>query len=242
MHHLSVFNNILPNIHRAEEIARWELALGERLADPTCIHTAHFDIAVALMLQGRVHAARNHFETVVDWYDPARHRTLSYEYGMSLGVASLMWLSMTLWLLGHPDAASNRGREAVEMAEALDHPFSNCVARQVAGSFVHGLRCEHGAGLAQAEASLEVATEHTLGYHQAVGAMHCAWHRLELSESGEDIEELVTALEDYVSTGSRVFETHFHVQIADALRRAERYEEAWKLLEETEACIDPRGE
>ena len=59
-----------------------------------------------------------------DLYNPEEHHGLAYLYGEDPGVACLSRAANMLWLLGYPDQALVKNQEAIELSQALTHPFS----------------------------------------------------------------------------------------------------------------------
>ena len=64
--------------------------------------------------------------------------------GQDPGVACLIYVAWTLWLLGYPDQALKRSHEAVTLAQELSHPHSLAWALNGAAMF-HQLRRERQA-------------------------------------------------------------------------------------------------
>jgi class 3 adenylate cyclase len=54
----------------------------------------------------------------------AQHRVHAFRYGQGSGVACRAYVAVTLWWLGYPEQALQRGHEAVTLARELAHPFS----------------------------------------------------------------------------------------------------------------------
>jgi hypothetical protein len=49
-----------------------------------------------------------------------------FDQGQGVGLHCINWLSWTLWMLGFPDEALKRSRQALRLAG--DHPYSHCQA------------------------------------------------------------------------------------------------------------------
>ena len=61
-------------------------------------------------------------------YDRKRHSTLTDLYGQDPAVVCLAFGAVALWLLGYPDQAVRRSREAVALGEELRQPSTLALA------------------------------------------------------------------------------------------------------------------
>ena len=91
-------------------------------------------------------------------------------------VASLAWLSFTLWLLGYPDQAQQQNRAALTLAHELGHSLTLGSALAWA-AFFHRLRGEGQATYEQAEAAVRLSTEQGLPFRVAMGTILRGWAR-----------------------------------------------------------------
>ena len=57
---------------------------------------------------------RTHLEQAIAYYDPREHRTHAFLYGgHDPCVCCLSYAAQSLWMLGYPEQALQRGREAL---------------------------------------------------------------------------------------------------------------------------------
>jgi predicted ATPase len=117
---------------------------------------------------GEFTLARPHFEQCLTLYDPQQHRSLAFQYAQDPGMASLCHFALTLWLLGYPDQALEKIRNALALARALSHPHSLVYALTNAVD-VHHFRREEPAAQEIAEEAMALATEHRFGLYIARG-------------------------------------------------------------------------
>jgi len=71
---------------------------------------------------GKLEEALFNLEKMVNFYDPHVHGEFHKSFGMDAGVASCLWSSWTLWMLGFPEKALNRGQQAVDLGFFLNDP------------------------------------------------------------------------------------------------------------------------
>jgi predicted ATPase len=57
-------------------------------------------------------------------YDRQRHRALAFQFGQDPCVSCHCFDAMTLWILGYPDQAEKKAREAIRLARELEYPFT----------------------------------------------------------------------------------------------------------------------
>jgi predicted ATPase/class 3 adenylate cyclase len=134
---------------RAEYQTAWELAeqllsLAQRLQEPDLLLQAHHALGLTLFYFGALARARAHLGQSTALYDPQQHRSHAFRYGYDPAVASRMYGALTLWLLGYPDQALERGHDALTLAQELMHPFSLAFALHFA-AMLHELRREEQA-------------------------------------------------------------------------------------------------
>ena len=93
-------------------------------AEPKTAGQAHFVVAGILTSLGRPEEALDHFERCRE----LSRGSVSLLQGTLPEVHGLAFSSHALWLLGNPEQAIARCREAVELAKSADHPYSLAVA------------------------------------------------------------------------------------------------------------------
>jgi predicted ATPase len=81
----------------------------------------HRLVGAAAMFHGEHSVGRIHTEQALAEFDPDKHASLASGYGQDLGAAILSYLTLSLCLLGYPDQAVVRGREALARARAVEH-------------------------------------------------------------------------------------------------------------------------
>jgi DNA-binding SARP family transcriptional activator/tetratricopeptide (TPR) repeat protein len=96
---------------------------------------AHFAFAGSTLSMGRPEEAVHHFELAARLTRGAP--TLSV--GTQPEVHATAWAAHAHWLLGHDDAALSSCREAIELARAIEHPYSLAVALAY-GGVTHQMR------------------------------------------------------------------------------------------------------
>jgi predicted ATPase len=127
-----------------------------------------------LLFMGAFASARPHLEQCLALYDPQPHRSLALQYAQDPGMAGGCHLAWTLWMLGYPDQALEKNREAVALARNLSHPHSLAYALGNAIR-VHQFRGEGPVVQELHEELMSLATEHRFAFHLAAGTVQQGW-------------------------------------------------------------------
>lgn len=108
----------------ARELGEQLLTLAQNLRDTDLLARAHLLHGEDLHFLGEFSQAREHAEQGVALYDSQQHYSHSFLYGTDTGVSGLSLTASVLWVLGYPDKALQKSREALSLAQKLSHPAS----------------------------------------------------------------------------------------------------------------------
>jgi predicted ATPase/DNA-binding winged helix-turn-helix (wHTH) protein len=165
-----------PALAASDVAARLE-AMAEATGEPAIALAAHNASGLVSFYEGDFEAALAHLERGIELYDPAAHspnRSPAFRGGLDPGLSCLCHAAWALWILGHPDRASARMREALALARSLDHPFTLSHACRFAATF-HLCRGERDAVREHVDATLALSAEHGLRVFLAVARFHHGW-------------------------------------------------------------------
>jgi len=116
-----VANLVAFNGDAARGLAAHFLALAEKESESGPRMMGHRLMGLSLLHTGDVLEARAHLDRAIALYDPAKHRPLASRFGQDVGAASLAWRSLSLWLLGYPEAARADADRAIRVARESGH-------------------------------------------------------------------------------------------------------------------------
>src|SRR5262249_49874486 len=125
-----------------------------------------------------------------------------------------------LWLLGYPDRALDRVREAHVLARQLAAPFSLGVALLHVAT-VYNLRREWPACQEQAEAAIALAREHDLATVLVLAAITRGIAPTKQGRQEEGITQAREGMAAYRASGSQQASTRILASLAEALGQAE---------------------
>jgi tetratricopeptide (TPR) repeat protein len=158
------------------------VTLATRLAEPDLVADAIFLSSRGEFLRGRFAEAREGFTRVRALVSQPREVVVS-----ATGLFGLLE-----WLTGYPDAALRRGRESLELAEALGEPFA--LAQALCSlAFLHTWRREPAPALKCGQRALNLANDVPLAMWQSrAGAIvHWATSALNPATSELHVDQLL---------------------------------------------------
>src|SRR5262249_17542969 len=109
---LWLFHKARSELARAWAMAEDLFRLAQQPGDSALLLQSHQALAVTSLCRGEPAATREHMERGIALYDPGRHSGQTLLFGQDPGSACLAFGALALWLLGFPDQARARMREA----------------------------------------------------------------------------------------------------------------------------------
>jgi predicted ATPase len=238
---LWLIHKVRSELSQARAQADQLFAHAQRVADPALILQAHQALAVTSLCLGQPAATRGHMEQGTALYDRQRHRGHTFVYGQDPGVACLAFGGVALWLLGYPDQAVQRSREAVALGKDLGHPSTLALALHFE-AMLRQYRREGSAVQQSADAATAIATEHGFSFWRAGGLSLRGWALADQGALAEGVAQLRQGLAAWVATGSETYRTYFLALLAEALGRQGEAEEGLAVLAEAQALAETTDE
>ena len=140
------------------ELAEQLVAMAEKQGAIVPLMIGHRAMGISLLSTGHIWERRAHFDRSIALYEPAEHRPLATRFGQDARVAALSFRSVTLWLLGHPDAALADTKHALMDAREMGQAATLMYAL-VYASMCHILRGSYVEANAQLEEVIALAEE-----------------------------------------------------------------------------------
>ncbi|HZI08512.1 MAG TPA: protein kinase, partial [Archangium sp.] len=222
------------------ELGRQLLAQAERTQEPVMLMLAYRALGTSLMLLGELVACREHMERGLLLYDREKHGMLALRFGQDPGVTNGLYLSWSLWFLGHVDQSVVAARKALALARSLEHPLSIAFALNYLAA-VHNYRGEHATAQALAEEAGVISSEHRLALWLAMSKIQRGWAAL-ATAPGEGVALLEEGISGWQQTGAGSGLTYFLYVLGWGQRRAGQLHAAMKTLERAEAIMRTQGE
>jgi predicted ATPase len=238
---LQTFHAVRAELPMAAALAEELLLLAQRQHDPTLLVFAHLSLGSTLFHTGAFVQAREHLEQGMALNIPPREHAPAFLYGHGAGVVCISWLALTLWLLGYPEQAQQRGHEALTRAQQLAQPFGLAFAVNWV-AWLHQWRREPQVTQAQAEAAMALCTEHGFAQLLALGRMLQGWALAAQHQREDGIASIHRGLDAYRATGAAVGRPQYLALLAEAQGQGEQAEAGLAGLTEALTVVEQTGE
>jgi predicted ATPase/class 3 adenylate cyclase len=233
---LARMHDIRGELNVGRELGEQLLTLAERVQDPALVLEAHHELWANLFDLGELSPALTHTERGIELYNPQQHRRHAFLYGgHDPGVCGLRHAAMMLWLLGYPDYALRRSREALALARELSHPFSLGFALYYS-AWVHQQRGERQAVEERIEATITLATEQGLTRWALQAAVLKGWLLAQQGKGQEGILQLCQG-----ATVAVREQSHYAALLAEAYGKEGQTKEGLRVITEELARVHITG-
>ena len=192
---LRSFYVIRGELNKAHQLAQSLLDLATALDDPGFLLEAHVGLASSEFFAGNHQASHQHALQGIALYEKDTHAGHAALYGLDPGVFCYARAGQTLWPIGFPDQALDYEKQAVDLAETLDHPYSLVFA-------IHNLtlvllyRRDGEAALESAKRGKSLALKHGFSFLSAWAFHLTAWAFAMMGDSDNarlEIERAIAA-------------------------------------------------
>ncbi len=228
-------------LRTSRELAEQIMSLAQNVQDHGLLLEAHRAMGATLFSLGEIAQSQAHLERAVARYNPQKHHSHAFLYGVDPGVYSLSFSAHALWLLGYPDQALKRMQEAITLARSLSHPFSLAFALNM-GSRIHQYRRELPAVQELTEALIALANEQGFQVFQADATVMRGWVMAEQEQVAEGIAQMRQGLAALRTTGIELNRTYFLTLLIEACGKAGQIEEGVITLAEALDTVNNNGE
>ncbi len=234
------FYNVRARLRPARELAEQLLSLAQSQHDPVLLMQAHSTYGQLMFSLGELPAARTHLEQGLALYQRQPYR--SGLYALNPGVFCLSYAALTLWLLGYPDQALQRGLEAVRLSRDPLHPYSLVWALYWT-VILYQLRREPPEAQACLEDAMHVTAEQGFASIQdAKGTIQQGWMLTQRGQSAAGIAQMHQGLIDYRASDSEIRRPYYLALLAAACSEMGSPEEGLAALAEALDLIAESGE
>jgi class 3 adenylate cyclase/predicted ATPase len=220
---LEIYHLVRGAMPTARDFGEQLLHQAERQQDPALLIGARHALGQALFCLGDLAGARAQVEQGIALYDPEHHLFANWPGGHP-GEQCYLYDAFTLWMLGHPEQAMQRGEEALTLVKGLSNPLSVASAFALV-ALVHVLRREPRAALQRAQAAMEIAGEQRNAFYLELGRVVRGWALAVQNQGQEGITELQDGAATFRDTGARLFLPCLLALQAETLGRAGRNDE-----------------
>jgi class 3 adenylate cyclase/predicted ATPase len=225
-------------VRRAYEFAEQLLPMAQKASDSALVLQVWHALGSSSYWLGNFLQAKKYFENVIALYDPEYHGQVMFRYdGVDTKVRSLSYTSFTLWQLGYPDQALNRGREAIAHAQHLSNSFSLAFAHSL---FATTLQFRREARAIQELAEREIAfcTENGFAQLLAYATTARGWAMATQERHEEGIIQVQEGLAAIRTAGAELLRPYNLCCLAEALLESGRLDGVSDALNEALFAAD----
>jgi DNA-binding SARP family transcriptional activator len=227
---LSSYYALCGDIRAGLDIGGRLMNIANETGDDTQLVIAHNNRGINLLFTGEFAAYQEHAQALLSLYDGERHRDLVSVMGYDPKVATLSQ-SIGLWMLGYPDQALTRVRQAAAWADALQHPFSQMYARFFL-AYIHLLRRAPTPVLENAEALVSLANQHQNSFWFAQGLIVKGWAAAQMGQPTQGLQLLLQGFSIIRGTGSAFVLCSSAAWLCEVCGMAGKVEDGLSALEE----------
>ncbi len=236
------FHIVRGDLRVCTELADEAMVFGERLDDPGILMEALFLKALTRLYRGDFAGARDCCERAIAEFDD-RERTAFWAglVGEDAGVTHRCYLALALWHLGLPGKALQLNDEMLELARAINHPFSlEYALHHTAWLYQH---CRLGIPMqAAGDEQIRIATEQGFLFWHASGTLYVAGGLLLQGRLEQGLRLLQEGLEAYRATGAELALPYYLSILTDGCTQTGRFAEARAALNEALTLVEKNDE
>jgi DNA-binding winged helix-turn-helix (wHTH) protein/predicted ATPase len=226
---LIVVSLVRAELHQTRTLAREMLRLAKKRRNRVFQMAAHMELGGTALLLARPTEARSHFDQANALYEPRLHRSYVSAFGADLGLLSRIWATHRLWQDGFPERARAGAEEALRLARALSHPFSEVITLAYA-AMLHQFRRDAEEVERLCEATIAHSTEHGFSYYLAWAEVLRGWSRVTRSPaSGQDVSDMRRAI-DVLGESAGVRLPYYRGLLAEVYGRIGRVDDGLEAL------------
>ena len=223
------------------EVVAQLLALAEKQRATASLMIAHRPAGIYLLCTGDLAQGRAHLDDAIALYDPVEHRQLATRVGQDPRVAALCYRSITLWLLGYPEAATLDAHEALRDAREISHA-ATLIYALIITSFNHALCGSYAAAIAQLDEAVALAEEKGALFWKTTGTVLKGCVLAVTGKASDAVQIITSAVTAFRSTGATVWMPSYLSYLARAHTGLGGYENAWRCIDEAMAMIETSKE
>ena len=236
-----LFELVRSNHQDAKDVADELLERAQHVEDAEPRIAGHTALGVSLVHTGRQSLARQHFEQAIALHDLEKHLPLAFRYSVELGTVANAYCAWSLWLLGYPDQALDRGKQTLALLEQIKHPYTQSRALYW-NAVLHQFRREWPIVHDRAAAAMKSADEHRFALVLAAGQIMQGAALAARGQRAAGSKQIRDGLDAYRATGA-LFQRSSHIaMLAEALGAAGLHEEGLEALQDAANLAETSGE
>ena len=212
----------------AEETRR----ASQNMADQALELAWHRVAGLNAMHFGEIVEARSAFETILQIYDPSRHRPPPVHYIHDPKFYAVAYLPVIYWILGYPEQARIGQAKAFEYASELNQATLTAHVRIYCGAGLGELLFDTATVGSHADAIVDLAEQHDLRYFRLSGLILRGWAAARRGVGEEGLELMRRSATERLAMGVSWYQIRYLCMLAEASLRLDNREECSSALAE----------
>jgi predicted ATPase len=238
---LWAFYVVLDNQKVARELAEQCLRLAQESEQVAYLIEGHTALGYSLYYAGELEASQTMLEHGVTLYELHHDHAAPLLTPQDPGVACLSLLSWVLWLRGYPAQSLRRSRDAIALAQRLEHPFHTGFAHSYS-AMLHVFRREPQLIEDYGRSTVRIGTEHALDVWSTIGIPYIGIAKVLQGETAEGIDILTQSLATWRAVGIELNRPCLLGTLTEAYRAVNQRENAMEAVDEALAHAERHGE
>jgi predicted ATPase/class 3 adenylate cyclase len=233
---LARVHDVRGQLNVGRELGEQLLQIAQRAQEPGLLLEARHELWSNLSVLGELKSALTHIDEGFALYDPQKHRQHAFLYGgHDPGVCCGFHAADVLWLLGYPDRALQRSRDALALARELDYPSTLDTALSFTAWFDYH-RGDGEAVRARVEEGIALAAEQGFSRARTQVTFLQGWLLVEQGHQAAGIAQM-----SKVREGSVRWNGPYAALMADVYRRAGQTFDGLNVLDDALARVHQTG-
>jgi predicted ATPase len=216
--------------------------VSQRLSSPVLRLAAHRLAAITDMYRGALSEARSEFEAILRLYDAGHHRPQPVHYVHDPRVSALTYLAPVLWMLGFPDKARHSSAMAFVCAAELDQANLTAHVHNFAGAGLAELLIDVAAVQAHADAIIDLAERHSLGYWRVNGLILRGWAMAQRGDGEAGIALMRENTADRAALDVGWYQPRYLCMLAETYAQFNQAEAGLEVLAKAKGLVVRNGE
>jgi class 3 adenylate cyclase/predicted ATPase len=231
-----VANYVAFNGDVCRDLAAQFLALAEKQEAIVPLMIGHRLMGTSLLYTGDIAQGGAQYDRALALYDPGEHRALAARFGQDVRVATLLYRSLALWILGYPTAALGDLSRAINDAREIGQAATLMYALGHA-PLLHLLSGSFVLAATDAREVIALADEKSAFIWKGAATAFLGCTFAFSGETSNAVETIASGLAAFRATGSTLWTPLYLLGLARAHAQLGQFDDAWRAIGEATTTV-----